>query len=531
MPAKSGKSKPTSNLAAAKRSAALAQARAVEARANAELVGWQQIENSYKGGIATRTSETWHQQQGFRFGTTAERQQKLAARDRAYQAYKNNPVARTLVQTETDNVIGDGLNFQPTTDSPDWNREAEDRYYEWLEGCSVRGSDFMTGCEMQRMIWDRSRVAGDIGWILISRGSDSFVQLVNSENISTPDGRYAEKDIYDGIQFDQYGKPVKFYVLSHDERSSKRVHTPIEARDFVFFGHMSDPNQARGESCFITIFDLLAHLDRYIDGVSLAAWMATVFGIVFKQNNSAKQLGQLPSLMNSQGNMQKALTMEGPMVKYVGTDEDVAQVQASQPMQQTPEFIRAMYRMLGQPFDMPLEVIAKDMSTCTFASARIGLLPFYRSCRIKAARFGSRWSRTIRWWLSREALRAKDDPKRWTTKFPANYWSHSLLPNAWDYTDPVSEAQADLLQVDAGFKSMQQVIAERGRDAATILRDRIDWMEKTKDLPLVNSTMTRHPQTGVGAQGDPKGHEQVETPGAKDVTPAEPKDETNAEPE
>jgi hypothetical protein len=61
-------------------------------------------------------------------------------------------------------------------------------------------------------------------------------------------------------------------------------------------------------------------------------------------------------------------------------------------MQQTPEFIRTMFRMLGQPFDMPLEVIAKDMSTCNFASARIGLLPFYRTCRVKAARFGSRWS-------------------------------------------------------------------------------------------------------------------------------------------
>jgi hypothetical protein len=49
---------------------------------------------------------------------------------------------------------------------------------------------------------------------------------------------------------------------------------------------MTKPNQAR-RVCYMTIFDLLAHLDRYVDGVSLAAWMATVFGIVFKQNNAA----------------------------------------------------------------------------------------------------------------------------------------------------------------------------------------------------------------------------------------------------
>jgi hypothetical protein len=126
----------------------------------------------------------------------------------------------------------------------------------------------------------------------------------------------------------------------------------------------------------------MAHLDRYVDGVSLAAWMATVMGIIFKQNNAGRQLAALPTLANSQGVQQKAITFERGMVKYIGTDEDVAQVQASQPMQQTPEFIRTMYRMLGQPFDMPLEIIAKDMSTCNFASARIGLLPFYRTCRI-----------------------------------------------------------------------------------------------------------------------------------------------------
>jgi capsid protein len=266
---------------------------------------------------------------------------------------------------------------------------------------------------------------------------------------------------------------------------------------------MTKPGQATPPSCYTTIFDLLAHLDRYVDGVSLAAWMATVFGIIFKQNNGSKQLMGLPTLTNSQGVAQKAVTFENGMVKYVGTDEDVAQVQASQPMQQTPEFIRTMFRMLGQPFDMPLEVIAKDMSTCNFASARIGLLPFYRTCRVKAARFGSRWSRTIRWWLSRERYRAQDDPKRWKTAFPENYWNHELTLNAFEYTDPVSEAQADLLQRDMGTKSTQGIISERGRNAEKILRERVEWEEKTKDLPKVFSTMTREEASAVETPAGP----------------------------
>jgi hypothetical protein len=46
------------------------------------------------------------------------------------------------------------------------------------------------------------------------------------------------------------------------------------------------------------------------------------------------------------------------MVKYIGTDEEVAQVQAHQPMQQTPDFIRAMLRL------------SVSRSTCRWKSSR-----------------------------------------------------------------------------------------------------------------------------------------------------------------
>src|SRR5689334_19751020 len=109
--------------------------------------------NSYRGGVPTRTSESWERSNGYTFGTPAERYAVMGARDRAYQAYDNNPVARTLVQTETDHVIGDGLNAQFASSSPAWNREAEDRYYQWLDECSVRGPDAEPGCELQRSLW------------------------------------------------------------------------------------------------------------------------------------------------------------------------------------------------------------------------------------------------------------------------------------------------------------------------------------------------------------------------------------------
>jgi capsid protein len=469
---------------------------------------WRTIQASLNGGVPTRTSEPWKEREPFRFEPIVRRSEKRSARDRGYEAYDKNPVARTLVDTEVDNVIGDGLNYQPATTSEAWNREAQDRYYQWLDRCSVRGPDMHAGCEIPRLLWMKSRVAGDVGWILVSRGLESRIQIVPAENIVTPDGSYNDKSIVDGIRFDAYGAPTGFNVLTADQRSGQRTFTEIPARDFVFLPHLAgSTNGARGETSYMQVFDILSHLDRYVDGVSLAAWMATVFGIVFKQASPGKQVGLLGTAYNSAGEFQRAITLENGIVKYLGQQDEVAQVQAQQPMQNTPDFIRAMLRLAGMVFGMPLEAFARDMSTCNFASARIGLLPFYRKCKINGQGvFGPRWSRTIRWWLSRERLRPNGDPKKWITPFPPDYWRHELLSNAWDYTDPVSEVQGDMLQVDAGFKSPQMVIAERGRDAERIIREREEWRDKTKELKTVHSTMTRdatNTVTAVDANGNP----------------------------
>lgn len=452
------------------------------------------IEASVKGGVATRLSESWPRTEGTRFQNDLERFETMSARDRGYHCYRNNLVAKTLIDTEVDNVIGDGLNFHPTSSSEEWNREAIDKYYEWLEVANVEGPHRVTGCEMLRGLWTYSRVAGDIGWMHVTRGNESRVQIVPSQNIVTPDADLADRRIKDGILFSRLRRPLAYSVLTYDETTGERDFKWIKADDFNYLPHFGATNAARGETAYAHVFDHLTNFDRYVDGVSLAAWMATVFGIIFKQSNSAKQVAQLSEQYNAAGDLQKAITFEGGQAKYIGTDDEVAQVQAHQPMQQTPDFIRALLRLAGMVFGQPLEAFARDMSTCNFASARIGLIPFYRRCLILGqGTFAPRWSRTTQWWLSRERLRADGDPKKWITPFPVDFKKHEFRSNAWTYTDPVKEAQGDLLELDMETKSPQMVIQERGRDAARILQDWEEWDAARGNRPRRHSTMTRDP--------------------------------------
>jgi capsid protein len=194
-------------------------------------------------------------------------------------------------------------------------------------------------------------------------------------------------------------------------------------------------------------------------------------------------------LANSKGEQQKAVTIENGMVKYIGQQDDVVQVQAQQPMNQTPDFIRAILRLIGLPFDMPLELVAKDMSQVNFASARIGLIGYYRACRARQIAFSTRClSRIYQWWIAREIKMG-----RFVTAAPADAWSHRFMAQGWDYTDPVSEAQADQLQIDMGIKTPQMAAAERGRDWEEMQLDlaAARAFRKLHELPDVAGTYTR----------------------------------------
>lgn len=467
-----------------------------EARAHFEQL---RIENEMRGGMATRLTEAFSQQTSYKYQTASERHNSEMQCYRARQTYQNNPFGRALVDTETDNVVGDGFSFQAQTSSPDFNREVTDYWYDWIDHADIRNT--FTGSALQRMTWSKSRYDGDIGTAFIVEAGKLRLQTIARDLIKTPDGMYGKIDefgtqIIDGIEFNRVGQPMAYHILDADEYG-KRKFTRVAAENFIHLAHIDDPNQIRGLTCYSTIFDLLNHLDRYIDGVSTAAWMATVFGLIFKESGAAKTRQSLSTMTDASGNQQRAMTFENGMLKWVGQADETVQVDAKQPMAQTPEFVRTLLRLVGIPFNMPLEMIAKDLSTCNFASARIGLNGFYRSCRIKQEFFECKWLDTV----FARAVTHKINTGGFVSALPADYLKHKFIGMAWDYTDPVTDVQSDLLQIDMGVKSPQMVMEERSRNADQITTQLKDWKKNTSGVvDPIKSTMTRDPGANMPSQ-------------------------------
>lgn len=456
-------------------------------------------EMSHSGAVGNRsTANDWGDSRSYNGGTGSDRRSLMAMRNRARRLFRENVIGRSLLLTEADNVISDGFSLQMRTDSAAFNDEAEERFYEWLDRADITGK--MCGSDLFRASWIETRKDGDGGLILIRRGGKPFLQYVPSDLIANPMGSFSSATMYDGIEVDSAGRPIRFWVRDIDE-FGKDISTPIAARDFVYISHPDEPNAIRGTTVYGSVFRELDQLDGYKEAVIIAARMGAIFGLIEKRKNPGLITSGLPSLTNTQGENQKAITYENGMMKYIGPEDAVMQVQAQQPMQQTPDFIRAMMRIVGLAFDMPLEIAVKDLSQVNFSGARVGLIGFYRSCRVKQDRIKSiAWNRIVRWWLSveqqRQALGYED---AFVTRFPDRYWNFMLNGREWAYNSPTEEATAALLEISMGIKSPQMACEERGRDWQEV-QDQIEEARasnESRGIPNVLSSSTRDDTSAV----------------------------------
>lgn len=468
---------------------------------------------SYRGAIATRSATAWGNSTSYRGGRSSDRQDQGDMRDRAREVDLNNVVGQGLLDTETDNVVAEGLSLQMKTSSPAFNVEATERFYRWLERADVTGQ--ATASDLFRMSWREPRKDGDGGFILITRGGYPYLQYIPGDLIANPWGaknrnQFDWRNTFDGVECDPAGRPRRFWVRDVDEHG-KDTFSPIDARDFVYLSHRRSPLSVRGTTVFAPVFAHLDQLDSYLDSVTKAAIMACIFGLIEKRRNPAAALGPLGTTTNAAGEQQKAITLDrGGMLKVMGTDETMFQVQAQQPMNQTPDFIRALFRIICLAFGMPLEIGMRDLSQVNFSGGRIGLLSYYRGCRVKQDWIKSKcWDRIVFWWLSVEKRRKElGYPDAFKEAFPEDYGSFELHGAEWTYTDPLTEAQTDLLEISIGTNSPQRICEARGRDFDKIQAENAEARKTRAELgiPNVLSNVTRDERlqvTAVDANGNP----------------------------
>lgn len=465
---------------------------------------------NFRGGTPGRLDSPWPRQLGITGQTYQDRFELRSMRDRSRHIDDNNPIGKGMLNRLVDNVIGEGFALQAKTQGEDFNKEVDEIFETFLEDADVRG--MVPGRQQMRLMYRGHECDGDTGMVLVSKGGEPKLQSIQADQIYQPDGEALTPTFLDGVEMDRAGKPIRYHVLDCPQGGVRKF-TPIPAQNFIFLPRFTRYGNGvvRGEPCFSTTYTYFDQLDGYVDAVVVAARMAAIFGLVFKESTGAQQLGAMPMLAGSNGDLRRAFTIENGQVKFIGNKDSIAQVQASQPMQQTPDFIACIMRLIGLPVDMPLELTLLDFSRVNYSSARAAFLQFYQAMIPKQQYFRTKvMSRVYRWWLD---LMLRQDRIR--SPVPADYYKHHFMPRGWQWVDPVREAQAALLEIAMGVNSPQRVAARLGRNYEQILAE-VAADAKARNvygLPLNISSMTREAMGAVLAASDEKAAKNAELQG------------------
>jgi lambda family phage portal protein len=424
-----------------------------ERQAYRAMMGVMGAQSSYRGGLRDRTSTGWSTRQGDPVGGTATDLYRVGQmRARARHADRNNPLACSILDRATENVIGTGIVIEPASSSPEWNTLVSKQWDEWCQECGVGGMD-MT--RIQRMGFRNMKRDGDVAVVLVDRGGRSRLQIVDGERVSSPLGATAP-NLVDGVEVSKLGTPLAFH-FSTSQREGDRSWQRISADDVVWLAQTTEPQQVRGVSTFSSLFSILDQLWGYIDAVVIASRLGACQSAFIQKANPSAAISAMTKQLDGSGNSRATLNLEPGMMHYLAPGEEVKPFNPSFPQQSFPEFVVTMARMLGVPFGLTVEQVLLDFSRANYSSARAARLQAEATAAVDQHLFCHTFLRRIyRWWLAREVKYGR------LSNPPQDFQAHEWIPPARPWVDPTKEIDAATKGIALGIEARTYVARERG---------------------------------------------------------------------
>jgi lambda family phage portal protein len=288
------------------------------------------------------------------------------------------------------------------------------------------------------------------------------LQLLSPEQIDRNENReLGGSRIVSGVELDSTDRPVAYWVLPAEPggvfaRPMDSVRIPAE--DIVHVFERLAPGQVRGLPWLTPVLTRLRDLDSYEDAQCERQRVSALFAGFLTDPNGT---GGPFTGDQSDGILTSGLEPGTLKVLPAGTD-----IKFSDPAELGGEykpFIDQQLRSIAAGLGITFEQLSLDMTGVNYSSARVALIEFRR--RVEALQeqlivhqFCRRvWDRFI-------SLAALAGALPETAIGSSVKW----VAPAFDWIDPLKDAQAEALQVASGFKSRRQVILERGQDPDTV---------------------------------------------------------------
>ncbi|KJS00967.1 MAG: hypothetical protein VR65_10790 [Desulfobulbaceae bacterium BRH_c16a] len=421
-----------------------------------------------------------------------------ALRKRSRDFERNNPTAKGGIDSFVANLVGTDI-------SPSWNLDNQDQKDElqqlWddsqLEADFYGISDFYGTQEIAcRSVVRDGEVLGrfhdvdpDFGLIVPLQ-----VQLLESDHLDagyndiSPEGN----EIRFGIEW-RKGRRYKYWLYADHPgetflTSSDLSRIAVDASDIAHVFRPLRAGQARGVSWLAPIIVKLHEIDVYDDAEVVRKKASALWGGFIYSDNpiTDRTMGGKPL---SRENGVQSMRLEPGTFPVLRNGQKVAFTETADVGNNYLDFMKLQFRIIARGLGITYEQLTGDLAGVTYTSLRAGLIEFRRLCETIIARtLVFQYCRPyINRWIKTAVLNGatKTISVSHYLKNPRLFHRVDWHLDGWDFTDPVKDRVAELMDIRNGIETRGQKIAKRGGNIDRVDRQNQAEQKKAAERGLI----------------------------------------------
>ncbi len=441
----------------------------------------------YVGGRKNRRSMSgWHVTNNDADGDILPDLETL--RERSRDLIRNNPLASGAINTKVTNVVGTGLKLQSWIDhqflgmteeqAAEWEATAEREFELWAksQNCDVTRMQNFYG--IQELAF-RSTLANGDSFVLLPYvprvGSvyDLRIQLVEADRVCNPDRKMDTPELSGGVEKDQYGAPVAYYILTVHPGSIAgsmvRKWEKIPAfgdktgrRNVLHLMKKERIGQTRGVPDLAPVTEMIRQLGEYTEAEVDAAVVSSLF-TVFVKTETGDGLDNMEPVSETGGKKSDKDFKMGPAAMLdLMPGEDVVFADPKRPNVAFDPFVMAVLRQIGVALELPFEILVKHF-TASYSAARAAMLEAWKFFKARREWLADYLCQPVyEAWMWEAVARGRlnapgffSDPA-----IRAAYLGAKWIGPARGQIDELKEVKAAKERVDMGISTLTQESAE-----------------------------------------------------------------------
>jgi lambda family phage portal protein len=438
---------------------------------------------------------------------------------------RNNGVAAGAFQTVQDNVVGAGLRLASNPNyralgkdikwAEEWTRNVETLWQAYAESTACDAAWTLNFASMTNLIWRSVLENGEALalplWLERSNMETPYrtcFQILDTDRLSNPWGQMPTLNFRGGIEMDDFGRPVAYHVRKQlpffgwynavfmggggifgdvgvgGSFQWERVPAMTDfGRPRVLHLYQKDrADQTRGKPILSPVIEQFRMLDSYqrteLQSAIVNSLVAGVIETPMDPSAITEMMGGDPKSYLSNKNEYR-VHLEGGAFIPLWPGDKLTPYTPMRPPQTYEAFITSIIRQIGDAMGLPYELIAKDFSKVTYASARAALGEAWRFFFNRRKWLSEYWATPVysMWLEEAVSMGQVEAPDFYENK--AAYTRCKWIGPPRSQIDPVKEAQASALRLQNRTTTLENECAESG----------LDWNEVLEQIALENARM------------------------------------------